>query len=156
MVTNIRVERLTDTSVRVRWDRITAVQEITQYRVYFSQTGGRKRQGGGEGSVTVPSANDSAVVMGLAYGVAYQFQVVAIAIFEGVTITGERSPVTPNTTFTIPIPTPTVAVVSRSEYNRSISISVVVTFFLTALLNTTVLMVVWAVWRSHSASKGRE
>ena len=42
MVTGVMVEQLTATSVRVSWDEIP-VDGIT-YRVYYSQTGNRKKQ----------------------------------------------------------------------------------------------------------------
>ena len=80
---NVHVESL---SVRVTWDRITTVQEITSYTVYYSSVQGRKRQSGNEGSVTVAASEDSADIVGLSANVQYQFQVVAIAMLGGHTI----------------------------------------------------------------------
>ena len=98
---NVRLESLSETSVRVTWDRITTVQEITSYTVYYSSVQGRKRQSGNERSVTVDASENSADITELTANVQYQFQVVAMAIFEGRNIVGERSVVGPNSMFTI-------------------------------------------------------
>ena len=88
MVTGVIVEQLTDTSVRVSWDKIP-VDGIT-YRVYYSQTGNRKRQ---STEMSMDSTTNFVDIDGLDSNVEYQFQVVAIAVFNGETIEGERSEV---------------------------------------------------------------
>ena len=85
MVTGVMVEQLPATSVRVSWDEIP-VDGIT-YRVYYSQTGNRKRQS------SIDSTTNSVDIDGLDSNVEYQFQVVAIAVVNGETIVGERSEV---------------------------------------------------------------
>ena len=86
MVTGVMVEQLTATSVRVSWDEIP-VEGIT-YRVYYSQTGNRKRQ---STEMFMDSTTNSVDIDGLDSNVEYQFQVVAIAVVNGETIEGERS-----------------------------------------------------------------
>ena len=90
MVTGVMVEQLTATSVRVSWDEIP-VDGIT-YRVYYSQTGNRKRQ---STEMSMDSTTNSVDIDGLDSNVEYQFQVVAIAVVNGQTIIimGERSEV---------------------------------------------------------------
>ena len=91
IVMNVEVEVVSDTSVRVSWDSVD-IPEITNYTVYYSQTGDRKRQS--EESITVPSSDKSVVIEGLLNNVEYQFQVVAIAELDGDVIMGQRSNVT--------------------------------------------------------------
>ena len=86
MVTGVIVEQLTATSVRVSWDEIP-VDGIT-YRVYYSQIGKRKRQ---RTEMSIDSTTNSVDIDGLDSNVEYQFQVVAIVVFNGETIEGERS-----------------------------------------------------------------
>ena len=88
LVMNVVVEVVSDTSVKVSWDSVD-IPEITGFTVYYSQTGNRKRQG--EGSITVPSSDNSVVIEGLLNNVEYQFQVVAIAELDGDVIMGQRS-----------------------------------------------------------------
>ena len=88
MVTGVMVEQLTATSVRVSWDEIPV--DGTTYRVYYSQTGNRKRQ---STEVSMDSTTNSVDIDGLDSNVEYQFQVVAIAVVNGQTIEGERSEV---------------------------------------------------------------
>ena len=87
-MTNVVVEIVSDTSVRVSWDSVD-IPEITGYTVYYSQTGNRKRQS--EDSITVPSSDNFVVIEGLLNNVEYQFQVAAIAEVDGETIVGQRS-----------------------------------------------------------------
>ena len=87
-MTNVVVEIVSDTSVRVSWDSVD-IPEITGYTVYYSQTGNRKRQS--EDSITVPSSDNFVVIEGLLNNVEYQFQVVAIAELDGDVIMGQRS-----------------------------------------------------------------
>ena len=88
MVTGVLVEQLTASSVRVSWDEIP-VDGIT-YRVYYSQTGNRKRQ---STEMSMDSTTNSVDIDGLDSNVEYQFQVVATAVVNGETIVGERSEV---------------------------------------------------------------
>ena len=96
VVTNVRVEQLSATSVRVTWDRITSVQEITGYTVHYGRVGGSD-----EGSVTVEETQNSTDIMGLSTDILYQFQVVAMAMLGGRSYTGMRSEVNSNSTLTI-------------------------------------------------------
>ena len=83
MVTGVMVEQLTTTSVRVSWDEIP-VDGIT-YRVYYSQTGNRKRQ---STEMSMDSTTNSVDIDDLDSNVEYQFQVVAVAV---ITYIGKRS-----------------------------------------------------------------
>ena len=88
----VDVEIVTDTSVRVSWERILNIPEITHYTVFYSRAGSRKRQAAGEQSKTVPSTEDSVVIRNLNGGArSYQFVVVAAAIVDNnMEILGER------------------------------------------------------------------
>ena len=90
-MTNVRVEQLTETSVRVSWDAIS-LPEVTRYRVFYSQVESTKRQEMGELMVEVQGKEVSSVVIeDLVSSVQYQFQVVAVAVLEE--FVGERSAV---------------------------------------------------------------
>ena len=85
------VEILTDTSVRVSWERILNIPEITHYTVFYSRAGSRKRQAAGEQSRNVPSIEDSLVIRNLSGGTrSYQFAVIAVATVDNVEIPGKR------------------------------------------------------------------
>ena len=92
------VEILTDTSVRVSWERILNIPEITHYTVFYSRAGSRKRQADGGQSKNVSSSNSSVDIEGLSDGArSYQFFVVAVATVNNTTeILGER-PIDPVT-----------------------------------------------------------
>ena len=91
-MTNVRVEQLTETSVRVSWDAIS-LPEVTRYRVFYSQVGSRKRQVEEE-MMDVQGRDQTFVVIGdLVSSVQYQFQVVAVAVLGGMECVGERSAV---------------------------------------------------------------
>ena len=110
VVTNVRVEQLTETSVRVSWDAIS-LPEVTRYRVFYSQVESRKRQVMGELMVEVQGRDQTSVVIeDLVSSVQYQFQVVAIAVLEGMEIVGERSMLALTTTTA---PTPRVSTTSK-------------------------------------------
>ena len=84
---NVRVEKLTSTSVRVSWDRID-IMEITSYTVYYNATGSRRN----EQSIIVASSQNSLVIGNLMSNVEYKFQVVAVALLYGdVRVMGQRS-----------------------------------------------------------------
>ena len=88
----MEVEVLTDTSVRVSWERILNIPEITHYTVFYSRAGSRKRQAAGEQSRTVPSSNSSVDIEGLNGSArSYQFVIVAVATVNNVEIPGEKS-----------------------------------------------------------------
>ena len=91
VVTNVRVEQLTETSVRVSWDAIS-LPEVTRYRVFYSQVESRKRQVMGELMVEVQGRDQTSVVIeNLGNSVQYLFQVDAVAVLEGTEFVGERS-----------------------------------------------------------------
>jgi fibronectin type 3 domain-containing protein len=64
------VKVVSASSVRVSWESID-IPEITNYTVYYSQTGNRERQS----EVSVPSSVNSVVIEGLVNNEEYQFQV---------------------------------------------------------------------------------
>ena len=89
------VEILTDTSVRVSWEKILNIPEITHYRVFYSRAGNRNR----EESRSAPNSNSSVDIEGLSGGTrSYQFIVVAVATVDNVEISGKR----PASPFTFP------------------------------------------------------
>ena len=97
-VMKVQVQILTDTSVRVSWERILNMPKITHYTVFYSRAGSRKRQAAGEQSRNVQSTEDSLVISNLSGGTrSYQFAVIAVATVDDVEILGERpvNPVTP-------------------------------------------------------------
>ena len=89
----MNVEILTDISVRVLWERILNIPEITHYTIFYSRAGSRKRQAAGEQSKNVSSSSSSVDIDGLSGGVRlYQFSVAAVATVDNTTeILGERS-----------------------------------------------------------------
>ena len=143
---NLVVEVVSDTSVRVSWDSVD-IPEITGYTVYYSQTRSRKRQS--EESITVPSSDNSVVIEGLLNNVEYQFQVVAIAELDGDVIMGQRSLLCNVEKIVVALPTVT------TTHTRDISITAVVTFLLTIILYTTVLLVGCGVYHSRKTNKTR-
>ena len=107
VVTNVRVEQLTETSVRVSWNAIS-LPEVTRYRVFYSQVESRKRQVMGELMVEVQGRDQTSVVIeNLVSSVQYQFQVVAEAVLGGMEFTGERSAVGEESMLTLTTATPT-------------------------------------------------
>ena len=93
------VEILTDTSVRVSWDRILNIPEITHYTVFYSRAGSRNRQADCEQFRNIPSSNSSVDIEGLSDGArSYQFVVIAVATVDYMEIPGER----PANLFTFP------------------------------------------------------
>ena len=80
---------VTDTSVRVSWERILNIPEITHYTVFYNRTG---RQDDPEQNKKVAMAEESAVIENLNDGArSYQFVVVAVATVNNVEILGERA-----------------------------------------------------------------
>ena len=86
IVMNITVVKLSATSLRVSWDRLD-IPEITGYLIYYTQT----EMLASEKSLMVPSSEHFANIEDLMTGVEFQFQVVAVAEFDGDIIMGERS-----------------------------------------------------------------
>ena len=87
-VLNVRVElEPTTTSARVMWEKIN-VPSISSYIVYYSAEGVREQ------SQTVPSSENSVVIMDLKNDVEYEYQVVATGIVNRQQISGERSVIT--------------------------------------------------------------
>lgn len=78
--------QLSDTSVRVSWDGIDNVPELTGYRVYYTQTGRQVE----EMSVTISARQTSVVFVELVIYVEYQFQVVALAKLRGREFVGNK------------------------------------------------------------------
>ena len=89
MVSDVVVTVLTATSVNISWDPLP-LPEITQYTVYYSQTGNREGQMN-ESNIVVSSFENSVVITGLITGVVYRFQVMAQALVDGMIVLGERS-----------------------------------------------------------------
>ena len=90
-VMGVLAETITRDSVRVLWERILNIPEITHYRVFYSRAGSRKRQVASEQSRNVPSTEDSVVIRNLSGGArSYQFFVAAVATVDNVEILGER------------------------------------------------------------------
>ena len=96
----VQLEIVTDTSVRVSWERILNIPEITNYTVFYSRAG---RQDDSERNKTVAMTEESVVIENLSGGARlYQFFVIAVATVNNVTmILGERS----NDPVTLPPPT---------------------------------------------------
>ena len=155
MVTGVMVEQLTTNSVRVSWDEIP-VDGIT-YRVYYSQTGNRKRQ---STEMSMDSTTNSVDIDGLDSNVEYQFQVVAVVVITY--YMGERSFLDDDSILVMTTISTTLPDSIGKEFllffmymyaikffhcyfcvdsNRNITIAVLVTFFLTLLLYSTVLLV---------------
>ena len=96
MVLNVRVElEPTTTSARVMWEKVS-VPSISSYTVYYSAEGVREQ------SRTVPSSENSVVIMDLRSDVKYEYQVVATGRVNGQEISGERSVVTDQSALLIP------------------------------------------------------
>ena len=95
----VQLEIVTDTSVRVSWERILNIPEITHYTVFYSRAG---RQDDPEQNKTVAMTEESLVIQNLSGGArSYQFVVIAIATVNNTTeILGER-------TIAITLPPPT-------------------------------------------------
>ena len=95
----VQLEILTDTSVRLSWERIFNIPEITHYTVFYSRVG---RLDDLEQYMNIVMTEDSVVIENLSGGVrSYQFVVVAVATVNNATkILGERS----NDPVTLPPP----------------------------------------------------
>ena len=90
------VEILTDTLVRVYWERILNIPEITHYTMFYSKSG---RQDDPEQYKSITMTEDTEVIGSLSGGArSYQFVVVAVATVNNVEISGER----PTIPFTFP------------------------------------------------------
>ncbi len=171
-----------ETSVIVSWDRSTS-SAVTGYTVYYSRVSGRKRQAN-EMSVTVPSTESSVRIDGLVSGAVYQFQVTVTIMFLGETIEGERtdqsdmcrvmlelltipSPVTTATTATCEpegggklffawLNLGVSFTMSVIDADVKVAISVVVTFLLTAILNTSLLLLGYCILKARRANSSKE
>ena len=87
-VKNVRVEVLTDTSVRVSWDN-SGFTGNTEFVVFYKQTGNRRRQA--EMMKTAPVTDSSVDISDLVSGKEYSFEVVARAVVNGREVDGSRS-----------------------------------------------------------------
>ena len=93
------VEIVTDTSVRVSWERILNIPEISHYTVFYSKAGSRNRQAAGEQFRNVPSSNTFVDINKLSDKARlYLFAIIAVATVDNVEIPGER----PTIPFTFP------------------------------------------------------
>ena len=86
MVKNIRLEALSPTAVMVSWDSVD-IPEVTNYIVYYTETGSMKRKG-----ISVESPATSVDIEGLSENVTYQFEVMVKAEVKGLVFFGARSP----------------------------------------------------------------
>ena len=85
-VTNVQVDMLSSSSVRVAWDRVN-IAEVSGYRLFYSQVGVL-----GEHSVNVaPFTTNSVIIQNLESNSLYDFTVVAVAQVNGQEIIGQRS-----------------------------------------------------------------
>ena len=120
MVTNVRVEQLTETSVRVSWDALS-LPEVTRYRVFYSQVESGKRQVMGELMVEVQGREQTSVVIeDLVSSVQYRFQVVAIAVLGVMEFVGERSDARDESMLVLTTAPPSCA--RGKDYHGSVSI----------------------------------
>ena len=88
-VENIELEVLSDTSVRISWDN-SGFQAITDFVVYYRQTGSRKRQTL-ESSVVVSKEVTSITINNLVSAAEYVFEVVARATDGQKSVSGMRA-----------------------------------------------------------------
>ena len=86
MVTNVHVELLTETSVKVSWNQIIA-NEIINYMIYYRPSDSSENKS----SVTVSSSESFVVIDDLMTAMEYQFEVAATAELGGVVYPGDRS-----------------------------------------------------------------
>ena len=161
----VQVEIVTDTSVRVSWERVFNIPEITHYAVFYSLAG---RLDDSEQNKKVAMTEESVVIANLCGGArSYQFFVVAVATVNNVEILGERSiAVTlPSSTsnggnnkyifyFTSPLEHLYIFLCADVCIKESaLSIAVVMTFLLTIILYTTVLLVTCYIYRVCYANR---
>ena len=85
-VTNVTLQVISESSVRVSWNALDYIPEIIHYTIVYGMTGNMS-----EGFVMVPSSLSSVVIEGLSGNKEYQFQVVATAELDGEVLVGERS-----------------------------------------------------------------
>ena len=89
VVMDVQIEEVTNVSVRVLWERILNIPEITHYTVFYSRAG---RQDDLEQYINIAMTEYSVVIRNLSGGAkSYQFVVVAIATVNNTEILGERS-----------------------------------------------------------------
>ncbi len=86
-VMNIIVESITETSVRVSWNSTESLG-ITGYIIYYKLTSDK---GMNEKNMTVEGSVYSVIITDLVVGNEYEFEVVAVAIVDGVLVSGFRS-----------------------------------------------------------------
>ena len=92
-VQNILPETIDSSSLRVSWNPIVNVPEITGYRVYYRQlTGEMTGQSDGTNFKDVEGAETSTTeINGLAAGASYYVEVVGVAAIGGEVLEGVRS-----------------------------------------------------------------
>lgn len=92
---NIQVSVISATSVKVSWDSIEMLKSteyrLYGYKVYYNQKRSIKKQQL-EGSVTIPSYENNALIEDLISNRVYQFQVETIFEVDREVVMGMRSP----------------------------------------------------------------
>ena len=81
-VKNIKTKTLSPTAVRVSWNSVVGIPELTGYIVYY--TGDLKRR-----NISVNSSDTYVDIEGLLYNVKYKFQVAVLAVVNGEEFMGE-------------------------------------------------------------------
>ena len=125
MVLNVQVQlQPNTTSVRVAWKKIN-VPAISSYIVYYST------EGESEQFRSVPSSENSVLIMDLRSDVEYEFQVVAIGTVNKQEILGKRS--------TMVILSPATLPLSQQVRNTATAVSIAV------LIAILLLLMGWAI-----------
>ena len=88
-VQNVQVEVVTTTSVKVTWNN-SDFQGITNFVVYYRQTGNTMRQFD-EMNIVVPVSSNSVTIDNLEYGGVYVFEVVARVTLGDESVEGSRA-----------------------------------------------------------------
>ena len=139
MVLNVQVQLQPNiTSVRVVWDKVN-VPGISSYTVYYST------EGESEQFRSVPSSENSVVIMDLRSDAEYRFQVVAIGTVNRQEISGERSVITDEVIIMLPTTMPSKV---RSHVGRNAAIAISVIIIIIILL----LLMGWAIVYSRTGS----
>ncbi len=86
-VNNVAVESLTLTSVKISWDNSESTY-ITEYVIYYKSTSDK---GMNEKNKTVNGSARSVIITDLIIGNEYEFEVAAVAMVDGMLVSGFRS-----------------------------------------------------------------
>ncbi len=104
-VQNVITEVLSISSVRVSWDN-SSIQDITEFVVYYRQTGNRNVQNE-EMSVVVAASANSVIITNLVSEVEYVFEVVVRVTIGDKSVSGNRVGSNPLKITTANLMTPT-------------------------------------------------